>query len=250
MRSLTAAMRLLLLLAAETAAVALLLRLGDGAALAVPLDGLDVWLAMAPTDLAVVALLRLAGLAGALWLLASTLLYALALASRVPAAVRAVGWATLPAVRRVAERTIVLAVATSTVVGGPAAALAAPGSLQQAPPPPAVAGPESIAAESAEGRPPSDPPAADDPTDDRSTANPAPPVPAAPDAEPAGSEVHLVQAGESLWSIAADQVGAKDPQVVGPYWAQLLTANPDLPSGDPDLIHPGDLVRIPPPPPA
>ncbi|CAN5823793.1 hypothetical protein BH23ACT8_BH23ACT8_03740 [soil metagenome] len=272
MSSLTAAMRLLLLLAAELAAVVVLLWVGDVAALAVPLDGVDVWLATTATDLVVVALLRMVGLAGALWLLASTLLYALALAIRAPAAVRAVGWATLPAVRRVAERGVALAVVTSTVVGGPAAALAAPGSLHQTPPPPAVAGPESVATDVAEGRPPPDPspgPSPDHhPADDHSTATPAPPEPADPDAEPAAgarggdadgdpsrvatsppparSAAHVVQAGESLWSIAADQVGTTDPRVVGPYWAQLLAANPDLPSGDPDLVHPGDQVRVPP----
>ena len=59
-------------------------------------------------------LLRWAALLGTAWLLASTLLYLAATLSRIPGAVRAVRWTTLPAVRR----TVDAALAVSVVTGG------------------------------------------------------------------------------------------------------------------------------------
>src|SRR5215213_5712033 len=60
------------------------------------------WLLSSPVQDVLGALLRTVGLVMAYWLLASTVLYLLASLTRLPAAVRAVGWATLPLVRRVA----------------------------------------------------------------------------------------------------------------------------------------------------
>ena len=65
----------------------------------------------------------------------------------------------------------------------------------------------------------------------------------------AGFGTHIVQPGESLWSIAADETqrrtGTSDPDAVGPYWHEVVTANADLPSGDIDVVHPGDQVVLP-----
>ena len=71
-----------------------------------------------------IAVLRWVALFGAGWLLASTLLYLAAAASRVPSAVRAVRWSTLPAVRRAIDAACAVSVATSVVLA-PAAAGAA-----------------------------------------------------------------------------------------------------------------------------
>ena len=78
-----------------------------------------------------------------------------------------------------------------------------------------------------------------------------PPVAAPPVVTPpvaamtAVSPVHVVAAGESLWSIARDRVGA-DPTVLSDYWRALCDANrAALPSGDVNLIHPGETVVLP-----
>jgi nucleoid-associated protein YgaU len=83
-----------------------------------------------------------------------------------------------------------------------------------------------------------------------------PPVPAA--AEPtlgADRNRHAVAEGESLWSIAQDQLaktkasggGAEEPtdSEVTDYWAKLKKANQDR-LRDPDLIEPGQVLDLPP----
>ena len=49
---------------------------------------------------------------------------------------------------------------------------------------------------------------------------------------------HVVQAGETLWGIAADRLGS------GAAYPTLVAANPHTIT-DPNLIHPGDVVRVP-----
>ena len=69
---------------------------------------------------------------------------------------------------------------------------------------------------------------------------PALPAPATPTA-------HVVAAGESLWSIARDRVGA-DGAALDRYWRALCDANrARLPSADVNLIRPGDTVVLPEP---
>lgn len=58
---------------------------------------------------------------------------------------------------------------------------------------------------------------------------------------------HLVRPGESLWSIAATATGeAPDDGEVAAYWHEIYAANRHLVGPDPDLIHPGQLLRLPP----
>ena len=76
------------------------------------------WLASSPVQEVLGALLRTVGLVMAYWLLASTVLYLLASLTRLPAAVRAVSWATLPLARRVADHAVAVTLATSMVGGG------------------------------------------------------------------------------------------------------------------------------------
>lgn len=69
--------------------------------------------------------------------------------------------------------------------------------------------------------------------------------PSSPVVEPpaAAGTVHVVHRGESLWSIAHD-ASAGTP--VDHYWRTLCDANrATLPSGDLNLLHPGDLVVLP-----
>jgi len=48
---------------------------------------------------------------------------------------------------------------------------------------------------------------------------------------------HVVQPGESLWSISAKYYGS------GNLYHRLVAANPQI--KDPNVIHPGDVVRVP-----
>ena len=58
---------------------------------------------------------------------------------------------------------------------------------------------------------------------------------------------HVVRAGESLTAIARKILGAgaSDAEIAG-YVKRLWSLNSDrIGSGDPDLIHPGDRLRLP-----
>lgn len=64
---------------------------------------------------------------------------------------------------------------------------------------------------------------------------------------PAADSSVVVEKGDHLWKISARHVGpgATDGEV-GPYWRKVITVNtPHLRSGDPDLIYPGEVVRLP-----
>jgi nucleoid-associated protein YgaU len=71
----------------------------------------------------------------------------------------------------------------------------------------------------------------------------------APRPTPAGT--HLVQPGDNLWSIARDELRARRGRAsdadVARYWRRVIDANrPNLRSGDPSLIFPGEVVALPP----
>ncbi len=102
--------------------------------------------------------------------------------------------------------------------------------------------------------PPSPQPA--EPAEPSQPAEPAPP--AEPEPTPrtrhqAGRERrHVVVAGDSLWSIAErallEATGAAPTAAdVAAYWPVLHAANRDLVGPEPDLIRPGQRLRIPPP---
>ena len=56
----------------------------------------------------------------------------------------------------------------------------------------------------------------------------------------------MVQRGESLWSIAHDATAGRPAETVDAYWHALCDANrARLPSGDVNLIYPGDVVVLP-----
>jgi len=88
------------------------------------------------------------------------------------------------------------------------------------------------------------------PTSVVTTPPTVPAVPVAPTPTPPpnprpalSTTAHVVVAGESLWSIARDRVG--DHAVVQ-YWHALCDANrATVPSGDLNLIHPGETVVLP-----
>lgn len=63
---------------------------------------------------------------------------------------------------------------------------------------------------------------------------------------------HIVQPGEHLWGIAEVTVRRAlgrdaSSEAIATYWVELLTENRSmLKSGDPDLIHPGETLLLPP----
>lgn len=110
-------------------------------------------------------------------------------------------------------------------------------------------------------------PAAPDPAAPPSTSPAPPPTAAAADADPldrpdpepedtfaipATPGTRVVLRGDTLWSIAAEHLaaGTGTPPTdadVARHWLALIDENrPTLSSGDPDLIFPGEVVRLPP----
>ncbi len=61
---------------------------------------------------------------------------------------------------------------------------------------------------------------------------------------------HVVEPGDSLWSIAQAHVAEHDPDAtsgdVAQYWRELMSANgPTLRSGEPNLIYVGETLTLP-----
>ena len=78
------------------------------------------------------------------------------------------------------------------------------------------------------------------------TGGAAVPVPVRPG--PAGGGAHIVRAGETLWSVAAVYARSGKPGTVREMFDALLRANrARFGAGDPNLIFPGELLRIPSP---
>jgi hypothetical protein len=271
---------LVLLVAGEAIAVVALHRLGGVAGFAIPRHDLGRWLQQSTSEEVLLAGVRLVALVAAWWLLGSTLLYVVARVARLHGAARALGWATLPAVRRWADRAAAVSIVAATAlgVGRPAAA-----------DPPPTTGPASAPVvvdvdHRDPARVPSRPPSAvrtgqavDSPpvptvpppatTSSPPTTAPLvpptapppvavmPPAPATPPPAPAAGTTHAVTGGEHLWSIAAARVAVATgkPTVdlsaadVAPYWLRVVELNRHrLRSGNPDLVYPGEVVELPP----
>jgi nucleoid-associated protein YgaU len=297
------------LLLIEAAALLVLRALAAEPYLRTPGLGLHawaLWLQQARPADALAAMLRLAATAAAGWVLAGSLLYVAARITRLPGLLRAAGWCTPAALRRVVDAALALSVTVSALSGGaawaagpasqpgagaapaPAAApVAAPGGSRAAaqvpptpligrdgavpgvlvpalgpgttsPPPPGAGGPPAVPAAApwpAPGSP--GPPAGLGPA----VRSLAPLIRPGPADEARGRPAvttaaqHVVAAGENLWTIAAAALGsaprsapgALSDRAIAPYWASVVAANrPFLRSRDPDLIYPGEVIRLPP----
>ena len=73
-----------------------------------------------------------------------------------------------------------------------------------------------------------------------------------PATDRAADNVHVVEKGDNLWTIAATELadahdGDKPTNAeIVPYWRDvILTNEPHLRSGDPDLIYPDETVNLP-----
>lgn len=265
------------LLVAELAAVWLLHQLGGEPWARVAWDALPAWLASAGAVDALMAALRLVALAVGWWLLATTLLTA---AAALAGADGLAGWVrplTWSIVRAAVDRCVAAGVSAALVV--PAApALAARDPL----PPPGLGEPPAVEPRDAEPRDAESrdaepgPPSRAAPGSDAGAPSPDASAPASdaggsrrdgagsgrdglaagrPDRcwPPAGW--HEVAPGEHLWGIAAQHLGqqretspaALDRDDLAAYWLAVVQANRDrLRSDDPDLIHPGERIRLPP----
>lgn len=56
-------------------------------------------------------------------------------------------------------------------------------------------------------------------------------------------ETYTVAPGDSLWSIAADVLETDDLVRIARYWPRIHRSNPHI--ADPDLIRPGEVLRLP-----
>ncbi|HYV59552.1 MAG TPA: hypothetical protein VFA62_05735, partial [Acidimicrobiia bacterium] len=127
-----------LLVAAEVAAVVGLHRLGRVDGFSIPRHDLARWLQQTPSEDVLLAGLRLAALVAAWWLLGSTLLYVSARVARLHRAAHALGWATLPAVRRWVDRAVAVSIVAAGALGAVRPAGADPPPNTTAPAPVAV----------------------------------------------------------------------------------------------------------------
>lgn len=194
------------------------------------------WLASNPPLDTIATLIRPIALVAAVWVLLSTLSYAVALRSGSRVAPR-IASMTLPMVRRVIEGTI--AVGVSTIIAtGPTAALA-----MEVPPPhldatarePSGGGPAAAVVFERLGRAG---PAGNDTTQEARDG--------------AERTTYVVRRGDNLWKIAARRVrevtAFPENAAIAHYWRRLIAANRDhLRSGDPDLIYPGETIVLPDP---
>lgn len=175
-------------------------------------------------------------LAGARWVALGCAWY-LASVTVLSTAGAVVGWrplrrldavVTLPAVRRLVRAGLGATLAVGISLGPGAAAAAAPG-------PPGASGQPAPLAQ----------------LDEVPGRTAPPPVPETVEVA-ARSGSHVVQEGESFWSIAADLTAAElggtpDDAEVFERWVELIDVNRDrlhVP-GDPDLLLPGQELRVP-----
>jgi hypothetical protein len=253
---------LVALLTAEALTVVVLHGLGRVDGLGGPGSDPAGWLRSAAPEEVVAGGLRLAALAGAWWLLASTAAYAAAHLLRVPTAVRTLRWAVLPELRGWVERAVGASVLASVALGptGFGAGTASAGE-----PPPTIEVRDGRAVESIPDPaaptptpPTTTPPTTAPPAPDPSPVPAEPPSPAAPPQSPApevASTPYVVATGDSLWTIAAGHlahatgraVAALPADEVASYWVRVVDANRDaLRSGNPNLIYAGEALELPP----
>lgn len=258
---------------AEVGALVLLHHLGSYGPSAIEWADLGRWLADTPPEDALVASVRVTALVLAWWLAASTTLYVVARLTRVPSLVRAVEWATLPAVRRLVDGVAVTTIAAGSVLGTSGVAAAAPADRTPVVVQLGAEGTSVTTAPRYRPRPAgSDDTVGTEPATAGATVTTAPPVrtaipPDVPDRGDGSSSTagaskapddaasYVVQPGDNLWKIAERHLtrltGRSEPDVataeVGRYWARLVDHNRGrLRSGDPDLIYPGEHLTLPP----
>lgn len=212
-------------------------------------------------DLAVL-LLHVAALLGVVWLSAGTVHATAQVLRGRPTGGLAPRW-----VRRLVSQALGSVLLASAVAGPavaqvpgpqPAATMSADFSLPPLPGPVTllprrVAQPPTVVTPSVVDPPIGATPPTTPPTTPPGTPPTTPdPAGAVDDVADADGDLHVVSPGENLWVIARGRlvdmgVDAPDDRTVHAYWVRLIAENaPLLRSGDPDLIHPGEVLRLPP----
>jgi hypothetical protein len=268
---------LTLLVAGEAIAVVALHRLGGVAAFAIPRHDLVTWLQQTPSDEVLLAGVRLAALVAAWWLLGTTLLYVAARVAGLHRTAAALGWATLPAVRRWADRAAAVSIVAASALGAARPVAADPPTTTTSAAAPVVVDadhrdrsmlpdlpPASVrTGRSAEPQPaPSAPPSTTSPSVPPTTPPSVTPVvprtlaaPPPPPSAPSTGATHTVAPGEHLWSIAAARVAVRTGRAaddltsaeIAPYWSRVVEMNRSrLRSGDPSLVYPSEIIELPP----
>jgi nucleoid-associated protein YgaU len=205
------------------------------AELARELGSPHVWIADVGTDAAAVTLAR-----ALLWLIALWVACGLAAVSvsLLPGRVGRLGRAVAHRVTPAALRRVVITAAGTSILLSPATALAA--STTGAPPPPTAT--SAVL------------PPVGWPTD----AAPAPDPANVPARATAGSESGIeplttgdrvtVRQGDSLWSMAAQRLGARPSAArIQAEWPRWYAVNRRVIGSDPNLIRPGTTLLVPPP---
>jgi hypothetical protein len=240
------------------AAVVALHRLGSLEWLQVDFADLDGWARRSRIEDALGAVLRYVALIGAYWLAISSATYLLARLSGITRVIDATAALTLPAVRRVTDRLIIGTIAISTLAG-PAIAV---GSRLSDPPSAGTVDPIAARLDADDTDAPDeiiDLTALDEAALERFAPPPPRVQPEAADPAPVDSisiraDAHLeviVTEGDHLWALAerrvSDALGrpASDHEIA-PYWREVISSNPELRSGNPDIIYPGEVIVLPP----
>lgn len=110
-------------LAACAGSIYALHQLGNVEGFGVPWSDLWGWLGSHGPEVVLMAFARVAGLVLAYWIAASLVVSTAAHASRIPALIVSVEWLTLPAIRRLAERSVAMSLSVASVTAvafGPA----------------------------------------------------------------------------------------------------------------------------------
>lgn len=230
-------------------AITLFTAMGDGPLAAPPLTTPSAWgdwAAARDPVVATVAILRLAVLAMAWYLVGVTTIGAVARVAQLASLVRVADALSVPLVRRVLQTSLGVGLATAVVASAASGVVAPRPDLPSMQPVAGGAGTELV--------PPAMQPL-DTPEDDAGAPTPrAVEAPVVADAEAAPDDVatHEVRTGDHLWSIARDHLAAvtdEDPSdaEVAAHWRDVIDANRDrlVDPDNPDLLLPGQEVVLP-----
>lgn len=216
-----------------------------GLGLAVDWDDPLRWLARAPLEVAAAAVVRLVGLAAVGWIGLTSLVYLVAVVAGADRS--SLDWLSIGPIRRVIDTLVAGSLLLSSFA--PASAIASDAAPTSAGPAPetSTADVDPAYVPVPAGR---DAPERADETEPTRTRPAAPFEPAPP--EDTDAVVVTVSEGDHLWGLAERRVGevlGRSPgdDEVAPYWAEVVAENREsIRSGDPDLIFPGEEIRLPP----
>lgn len=63
---------------------------------------------------------------------------------------------------------------------------------------------------------------------------------------PRDSTRYVICVGDTLWDVAQRELGSSDPVEIDDYWHRIWSSNRDVLTSNPNLIHPGKVLELPP----